>query len=262
MRVWFSILALCLAGSSAPGAKVLVWDHDNGQTFGDPEGRGAVGTERAVISALAANGVADVGRKFVLPYDLDGYDAVFVLCGFWPYDGRLSYTEQQILGDYLSRDGGNLYVEGAEIGRRYGQATLFGKFGAGFADDGRTMKEGNVDVAEGIGRWAGVRFEYHSYRKDKPDAYVDELTATAGEATVRSSRAGNRSNARVVVYEAEGGPGYRVIVSSLIFGALADGKHKKKDLMAKYLAFFGITGKSDNVGIAPASLGRVRAVFR
>ncbi|NIT35917.1 MAG: hypothetical protein GTN49_05370 [candidate division Zixibacteria bacterium] len=262
MRVWFSILALCLAGSSAPGAKVLVWDHDGGQTFADPEGRGAVGTERAVINALAANGVANVERKFVLPYNLAGFDAVFVLCGFWPYDGRLSYTEQQILEDYLSRDGGNLYVEGTEVGRRYGQATLFRKFGAGFADDGRTMKEGNVDVAEGIGRWAGIRFEYYSYRSDKPDAYVDELTATAGEVTVRSSRAGNRSNARVVVYEAEGEPGYRVIVSSLIFGALADGKRKKKDLMAKYVAFFEITGKSNNMGIAPASLGRVRALFR
>jgi hypothetical protein len=254
-------LALCLAASGVAGAKVLVWDHDNGQTFGDPEGRGAVGTERAVISALAANGVAGVERKFVLPYNLAGYEAVFVLCGFWPYDGRLSCTEQLILGDYLSRDGGNLYVEGAEIGRRYGQTTLFGKFGAGFADDGRTMKEGNVDVAEGIGRWAGVRFEYYSYRKDKPDAYVDELTAAGGEATVRSSRAGNRSNARVVVYEAEGEPAYKVIVSSLIFGALSDGKHKKKNLMAKYLAFFRITGKSNNIGVAPASLGRVRALF-
>lgn len=262
VKIWIIISALWLAASGVARGKVLVWDHDNGQTFDDPGGRGDVGTERAVVEALAANGVAGVEVRYALPYDLGGYDAVFALCGFWPDDGRLSYTEQQILSNYLAGDGASLYVEGTDVAHRYGYSTLFGKFGAGFADDGRTVEEGNVNVAEGIGPWAGISFDYYSYRKDRPDAFVDELTPAGGVAAVRSRRAGNRSNARVIAYAAQGESTYEVIVSSMIFGALADGKYKKKGLMAKYLTFFGITGNNNNIGVAPASLGRVRALFR
>lgn len=258
--VYTSILWLAVAGLA--GARVLVWDHDNGATFDDPEDRGDVGTERAVVEALAVNGVAGVDVRYTLPYDLSGYEAVFALCGFWPDDGRLSYAEQQILASYLERDGASLYVEGTDVARRYGSSTLFEKFGAAFADDGRTAEEGNVNVAEGIALWAGIRFDYHSYRQDRPDAYVDELTPAGGVAAVRSRRAGNRSNARVIAYAASGESTYEVIVSSMIFGALANGKYKKKDLMANYLAFFGINGNNNNIGVAPASLGRVRALFR
>jgi hypothetical protein len=257
--VYISILSLAAAGLA--GARVLVWDHDNGATFDDPEERGDVGTERAVAEALGANGVP-VDRCYTLPYDLSGYDAVFALCGFWPDDGRLSYTEQQILSNYLARDGASLYVEGTDVAHRYGNSTLFKKFGAAFADDGRTAEEGNVNVAEGIALWAGLSFDYYSYRKDRPDAYVDELTPAGGVAAMRSRRAGNRSNARVIAYAAPGESTYEVIVSAVIFGALADGKYKKKDLMANYLAFFGINGNNNNIGVAPASLGRVRALFR
>jgi hypothetical protein len=262
VKILIYISVLWLAAAGVAGGRVLVWDHDNGATFDDPEGRGDVGTERAVMEALAANGVAGVDVRYTLPYDLSAYDAVFALCGFWPDDGRLSYTEQQILSAYLARDGASLYVEGTDVARRYAVSPLFKKFGAGFADDGRPAEDGNVNVAEGIGPWAGVSFDYYSYRKDRPDAYVDELTAAGGVAAVRSRRAGNRSNARVIAYAAEGESTYEAIVSSMIFGALADGKYKKKELMAKYLAFFGITGNHNNIGIAPASLGRVRALYR
>lgn len=262
MRICVYISLLCLAAAAFAGARVLVWDHDNGATFDDPEERGDVGTERAVVEALAANGVAGVDVRYTLPYDLSRYDAVFVLCGFWPDDGRLSYTEQRILSDYLMLDGASLYVEGTDVAHRYGNTTLFKKFGAAFADDGRTAEEGNVNVAEGIALWAGIRFDYYSYRKDRPDAYVDELTPAGGVAAVRSRRAGNRSNARVIAYAPGGESTYEVIVSSVIFGALANGKYTKKDLMANYLAFFGMSNGNNNIGVAPASLGRVRALFR
>jgi hypothetical protein len=261
VRICVYISILFFSAAAFAGARVLVWDHDNGATFDDPEERGNVGTERAVVEALTANGVR-VDRRYILPYDLSAYDAVFALCGFWPDDGRLSYTEQQILRNYLTRDGASLYVEGTDVARRYGNSALFAEFGAAFADDGRTAEEGNVNVAEGIALWASMSFDYYSYRKDRPDAYVDELTPAGGVAAVRSRRAGNRSNARVIAYAAEGVSTYEVIVSSLIFGALADGKYVKKDLMANYLVFFGINGNNNNIGVAPASLGRVRALFR
>lgn len=261
MRICVFIFTLWLAAAAAQ-AKVLVWDRDNGLTFDDPEGGGVVGTEYAVIKALQANGLVDVERKFVLPHDVGGYDAVFALCGFWPDDGRLSYAELKILEDYLGRDGANLYVEGTEVGRRYGSSPFFAKLGAAFVDDGRPMDEGNVNVAEGIGPWVGMSFDYSSYRKDEPDAFVDEFNAAGGEVVVRSRRAGNQSNARVVRFAPSGEAGYKAITSSLIFGALADGGYKKKRLMARYLEFFGLTGNYRNIDVAPASLGRVRALFR
>jgi hypothetical protein len=242
-------------------AQVLVWDHDNGQTFKEPTSGEPVGTELAVTEALAANGVTDVRKRNFLPYDLSDYEAVFVLCGFWPDDGTLTYTERDILVAYLA-GGGNLYIEGTELARRYGCSSLFNMMGASFADDGRTMEEGNVNVAEGIGPWAGISFDYYSYQKDGPDAFVDELLATSGEAVVRSRRAGNKSNARVVRRAGESEPAYRAVASSVIFGALTDGEHTKSDLMEIYLEFFGVSGNNNNIGIAPASLGRVRALFR
>jgi hypothetical protein len=256
------ILALGLAAASAAPAKVLVWDRDNGRTFDDPDGSGVVGTEHALMRALKASGVTDAERKFVLPYDLGGYDAVFVLCGFWPDDGRLSYTEKRILESYLDRDGANLYLEGTEVGRRYGSSALFKKLGAAFADDGRPMEDGNVNVAEGVGAWAGIRFDYYAYRADEPDAFVDEFNAAGGEVVVRSRRAGNQSNARVVRYAAAGEANYKAITSSLIFGALKNGVYMKKDLMAKYVEFFGLIGGNNKISVAPASLGRVRTLFR
>ncbi|MGD8717922.1 MAG: hypothetical protein PVH29_03770 [Candidatus Zixiibacteriota bacterium] len=257
----FLIVACVLLFVGVGRAQVLIWDHDNGQTFKKPTSDEPVGTEAAIAEALAANGVTDVQKKNFLPYDLSGYEAVFVLCGFWPDDGTLTYTEQGILAAYLA-GGGNLYIEGTELARRYGYSALFDMMGATFADDGRTMGEGNVNVAEGIGPWAGIRLDYYSYQKDGPDAFVDELLATSGEAVVRSRRAGNKSNARVVRRAGESEPAYRSLVSSFIFGALADGEHKKSDLMAIYLEYFGLSGNHNNIGIAPASLGRVRALFR
>jgi len=251
--------ALFLAGAAA--AAVLVWDHDGGATFDDPGGAGHVGTEYRLVRALNVNGVTDVDKRQVLPLDLAGYDAVFVLCGFWPHDGRLSITEQNALAAYLA-GGGNLYVEGTDVAARYGDTPLFVALGTGFIDDGRPMEDGNVNVAEGIGPWKGYRWDYFAYSRDRPDAYVDELAAAEGEVVVRSRRAGNQSNARVVRYAYEGDVPYRAVVSSLIFGALADGDWSRAELMALYLDFFGLGSDRAGARVRPASLGRVRALFR
>jgi len=249
------------AAAAAP-ARVLIWDNDGGRWFDDPEGHGLVGTDFAVARALNYNGVAHVEKTSVLPADLSAYDAVFVLCGFWPYDGRLTLAEQNVLTSYLN-GGGNLYLEGTAAAFRYGDTPFFRLTGARFADDGRTLAEGNVNTAQGIGPWAGYSWDYYSYRTDRPDAYVDELRAEEGTAVISSRRAGNQTNARVVRYEGEGEKPYRVIVSSLVFGALTNGTKTKADLMALYLAFFGLSGdRASGRAVGPASLGRVKALFR
>ena len=259
-RVTVSLLALVAAAAAAQGA-VLVWDHDNNQYFTDPEGNGKVGTEYAVTKALAANGVAGVSVATALPLDLSGYDAVFILCGFWPNDGFISYYQLGELEAYLER-GGVLYLEGTDVARRYGTSAIFDYAGAAYADDGRPLDEGNVDVAQGIGSLDGMTWDYASYRKEKPDGYVDELDVTTGEVVVRSRRAGNRTNARVAWRRNDTDPRFAVIVSTFIFGALEDGANTKAELMKAYLEFFGLAGPGDGGGPTPASLGRIRSLYR
>lgn len=264
MKTLSLLTAVLLLAPLAVHARVLVWDHDGGQSFRDPDDpkeERRVGSEVAVEAALVELGVGGVERAYVLPSDLAPYEAVFVLCGFWPGDGRLSAGEQQTLEAYLA-SGGNLYLEGTELARRYGPTPLFRKAGVRFEDDGRTLEEGNVNVAETIGPWRGISLAYYSYQTDRPDAYVDELGLAGGEAVVRSRRAGNRSNARVVRYAAAAEPGYRVIVSSLIFGALQNGNDTRADLMGRYAEFFALTAPPSKVEVAPTSVGRVRALFR
>jgi hypothetical protein len=256
------VLVAGLALAAAAGAGVLVYDHDNGQTFNDPGGRGKVGTEYAVKKALEENGVFDYEISRTLPADLSGYDAVFVLCGFWPHDGRLPLSVQNTLKGYLD-GGGDLYVEGTDVAMRYGATPLFAAMGVAFADDGRRQVDGNVNVLETLGDWAGLKFDYYSYQKDKPDAYVDELMPAGGDVMVRSTRAGNRSNGRVVRFTSSSKPFYRVVVSTFIFGAVKSGQYQRSDLMAKYLEFLGLkraVGK--NMAVVPVSFGRVRAMFR
>lgn len=251
--------------AGAQGA-VLIWDHDNGATLDEPGGGGKVGTEYGVTRALTLNGVAWVRTNY-LPLDLSRYDAVFVLLGFWPHDGSLTYAEQQRLRGYLA-GGGNLYMEGTDAARRYSATPLFCEMGVGFADDGRDPKEGNVNVLEGIGPWAGFAIDYYAYLRGMPDAYVDELTPV-GEGTEvvgRSRRAGFQSNARLIRREVVGPPSFRVVYSSFIFSSLLDGSFKKRDLMAIYVQFLGLNadngGAVTSSGVYPASLGRIRARCR
>jgi hypothetical protein len=257
-----TILIVSLAWAALAGGRVLVYDHDNGQVFTDPGGNGKVGTEYGVKKALTENGVVDYEVARVLPGDLSAYDAVFVLCGVWPRDGLLPLSVQNTLRAYLDA-GGSLYLEGTEVSMRYGGTPLFAYTGAAFADDGRPCGQGNVNVLQTLGDWAGLSFDYYSYREDKPDAYVDELIADGGDVMIRSKRAGNRSNARVVRYENAEKPRYRTIVSAFIFGAVKSGSHHRNELMAKYLEFFGLQHDAGTSGaVVPASFGRVRAMLR
>lgn len=266
MKTRFVMVAfiVSLAWAAAAGGRVLIYDNDNGQLLKNPPtGAAKVGTEYAVKQALDENGLTDYEVSRVLPADLSAYDAVFVLCGFWPHDGRLPVSVQETLRGYLAA-GGCLYLEGTEAAMRYGGTPFFAALGARFADDGRSQREGNVNTLQTLGEWAGLSFDYYSYLNDRPDAYVDELTASGGEVMVRSKRAGNRSNARVIRFTSGEKPVYRAIVSTVIFGGIKSGSsHRRSELMANYLEFFGLDKDAGAGGaVVPASFGRVRAMLR
>ncbi|UCE26987.1 MAG: hypothetical protein JSW52_11670 [Candidatus Coatesbacteria bacterium] len=258
------LIAVTVVGfATVPAAStVLVWDHDMNQAFTDPDdGDGSMGSEVNVRAALEANGVTVV-TSTVLPTDLSPYEAVFVLCGWWPNDGALSQAELSRLEGYLNRLRARLYIEGGEIGNRYGNTLFYSLLGAEFADDGRPKEEGNMNEAQGIGWLEGLRYTYPGYKTEDCDNFIDEINADAdGEVIMRSKRAGNQSNGRVVRIDAGPPYDYRAIYSTFPFGALKNGTHTRTQLMGRYVAFLGI-GAGYQTGVAPASLGRVKAGFR
>jgi hypothetical protein len=252
---------IAITAVSAAGA-VLIWDHDMNQAFTDPDtGEGAMGSEVNVRSSLVANGIT-VETSTVLPTDLSPYEAVFVLCGWWPSSGGLSQAELTRLKDYLTRTGSRLYIEGGEIGNRYGDTPFYSLLGAEFVDDGRPKEEGNINEAQGVGELEGMRYTYPGYQSEDCDNFIDEINACGdGEIIMRSKRAGNQSNGRVVRIIAAPPFDYRAIYSTFPFGALKDGNRTKNQLMAEHVEFLGIGG-GYYTGVAPSSLGRVKATFR
>lgn len=257
------ILIAFVVFATVPAAgKVLVWDHDMDQAFTDPDdGDGSMGSEVNVRAALAANGVT-VETSIVLPMDLSPYEAVFVLCGWWPNDGALSQAELSRLEGYLNQLGARLYIEGGEVGNRYGSTPFYSRLGAEFVDDGRPKEEGNINNAQGVGGLEGLRYAYPGYQSEDCDNFIDEINAEgAGEMIMRSKRAGNQSNGRVVRIDADPPYAYRAIYSTFPFGALKNGNHTRTQLMAEYVEFLEI-GAGFHSGVAPSSLGRVKAGFR
>jgi hypothetical protein len=68
----------------AHAQEVLIWDNDGGadNMFYDPEGAGYVGCEFGIQRALEQNGLTALTLTS-LPYDLSGYDAIFVVMGWY-----------------------------------------------------------------------------------------------------------------------------------------------------------------------------------
>lgn len=87
MRACVCILAaaamvLVFAASALP-QQVLVWDHDMGKVFSDPEGGGNVGCEYGIQQALAANGYTyTTWNGNTLPADISPYDVIYVVLGW------------------------------------------------------------------------------------------------------------------------------------------------------------------------------------
>ncbi len=255
---------LILIAVTAVSANVLVWDNDTGATFTDPDdGTAQTGSELAIRDALRNNGFyGKISLLTYLPTDISGYNAVFVLCGWWPDDGALTMSQRDRLTAYMN-GGKPLYIEGGEVGNRYGDSPFYGNFGVEYIDDGRPKSEGNVNEALGTGSLDGIDLEYPPFMSEDPDNFVDELREDGDNAEVVmvSKRPGNQSNGRVVWYTHPIGI-YRVVYSSFIFGGLKDGASGTKDqLMGEYVAFMNIEG-SQHTGIESASLGEIKAVFK
>ncbi|MBD3399465.1 MAG: hypothetical protein GF399_03945 [Candidatus Coatesbacteria bacterium] len=245
-----AVLLVCFLAVVAPALEVLVADYDGGYTFADPDGDGPVGSEEAVIAALDAAG-ADYELVSDVPDDLSGYDLAFVLLGTFPDSEILGYDDLQALEAFAAWKG--LYLEGGDVGYDYHSTGLWSLFGADYLHDGNEYEEGNVQSLEGVpGTWAaGLSFDCPGYRADYTDNYLDELTNDGGVVVFTGEPMGNITNGRVVACEAGG----RTVVSSVLFGALADGSSTKDDYMQALLDYL-----DDTVDVRPASWGRIKAL--
>jgi hypothetical protein len=250
-RTALLLIFLCAA---APAAEVLVADYDGDMEFTDPDSGDPVGSEHAVTEALAANGQ---GYDLVndIPDDLDGYDIVFVLLGTFPTSRSLDYSDQQTLLDFGRWRG--LYMEGGDVGYDYSPAPLWDLFGARYLYDGEPTEDGNVETVEGASGTlaAGLAYDCPGYQTEPTDNYLDEITNEGGAVIFTSTPMGQVSNARTVAYAGDGHR--RTVVSTFLFGSLADGSSTKAELMGRLLDYLGET-----MPVVETSWGEIKAGYR
>ncbi len=247
-------LPLLLLSLTAFSANILVADYDGDMEFTDPDGADPVGSEYAVLNALDANG-RDYDLVTDLPDDLNDYDIVFVLLGTFPTSLPLDYDDQQALLDFGGWRG--LYVEGGDVGYDYSSAPLWDLFGASYLHDGNPLEDGNIETVEGVAGMitAGLTFDCPGYQTEPSDNYLDEITNDGGAVIFTSMPMGNVSNARTVLYAGDGHR--RAVVSTFLFGSLADGDSTKADLMSRYIEYLGET-----IAVTEMSWGEIKATYQ
>ena len=82
LNVFLAIAVTMFMSIHSFGAEVLIWDNDSKSSFWIPESQKYEGCEEAIQRALLANGHQAVVTSY-LPEDLSGYDAVFIVLGFF-----------------------------------------------------------------------------------------------------------------------------------------------------------------------------------
>ncbi|MBN2415347.1 T9SS type A sorting domain-containing protein [bacterium] len=157
--------------------------------------------------------------------------------------GTVGSAEQARLIDFLN-DGKALYMEGADLLKDLQGTALSAFIGCEYGDDG--LDYGNVYSVFGTAgsEWEDYAFTYTSY--GKADYSLDIMKEGAAVLLFRDQN----DQGRVSMWQAPSG--YRVISSTLVFGALkdGDGSNTKANLLQRYLSHLLA---STDVGEEPAS---------
>lgn len=252
------IYIFLIIATGVSDATVLVWDNDAGATLADPETGDTVGTEYALVNALNnCSEIDDVQTLQYLPDDLNSYQAIFVLLGFYPYNGSLTPAEMDRLIDFIDT-GKSLYIEGGDFGHNYSATELFQRFDTVYEYDGRIYTDGNVDEVVGMsGTFVeGISLQYNAYQTELADNYIDELSEdTDGQIIFTSKVGGVRTNGRAVLATDSTST---LICSSFIFGSLKDGlgDNNKNYLMNLYVGNMDLTAPIQSV-----SFGKIKILF-
>ncbi len=245
----FLILAIALSVSAQ---SILVADYDNGLTFTNPDGSGDVDSEAALLTALSNNG-SSYDLVTDLPDNLAGYDQVFLLLGAFAHSKVLDYNDQQALVSFAQS--GWLYLEGGDVGYDYQDTELWNLLGADYLHDGNPYSTGNVETLSGVPGTPGenLTFDCPGYQTNLSDSYLDELTNDGGTVIFTSSPVGNISNARVVYQQVDS---RTTIVSSILFGSLADGGSTKAEYLDSLLNTY-----NPPTAIEQTTWGQIKAQF-
>ncbi len=148
----------------------------------------------------------------------------------------MSASDQQRILDFLSA-GGALYVEGTNVGEDHNGTAFWDALGASYLGQGPLHGDISTVAGEQNSFLAPKIYDYMS--NTDADIYINRFAPGTGEVLLSSH---NPDYARVITHE---NGQSRTIVSSLIFGALADdiGFTTKVNLMQLYLNF--LTNKQE-----------------
>ena len=137
------------------------------------------------------------------------------------------------------KTGKSIYIEGNDFARDHVETGFFKLLGCEYIDDGGSWYRGKIDSIQGEPKTIADKIEMEYLDIVEPNQSPDIIGATDG-VLILSSQEGK---GRAVAYFNQN-DGYKVIVSSFVFGSLIDGQRSntKKELMKRYLNFL-ISGK-------------------
>lgn len=164
-----------------------------------------------------------------LPDTLDQYQAIFVCLGTLPNNYVLPGSKGQRLSTYLD-NGGRLYMEGGETWYSDPQTVVHPRFYIMGYNDGM------ADLGQVLGQ-TGTFTEGQSFFYNGDNADIDRLAVEGFAFSIFKNS--NPTYGTAIAYD---GGSYRTIGSSFEFGGLLDAAFPstKKELMKRYLNFFGI----------------------
>ena len=147
-------------------------------------------------------------------------------------------VELNKLTAYLNA-GGALYIEGNDFARDHADTDFFKLLGCGYVDEGGNWFRGKIFDLEGQDGTLARGCNPTYLDEIEPNESPDIIEAKDGELIFASQD----GKGRAVAYNNQT-EGYRVIVSSFVFGAIVDEKkpNNKKEIMKRYMKFL-VSGK-------------------
>ena len=220
----------------APPAQILVLDLDDGDLLAD---NGTSDESDVLVSLLEEVGITDVlvseQNESFDRFDLtpDNYEAIFIIAGSYPWDGKFGDDECNALSAYLDA-GGKIYMEGVDNGYWYGNPgsgteppsseaglNFWYHFRINYDYDGENAATGNVQTLETNPTFFRGNFGVNYDCQTDADAWVDELSSDGADIIMRSTSPAYFISSGRMSYFEHPTSGYVAINSAVYLGAMS-----------------------------------------